>query len=84
MNHNGKLKSRRTREIDMSAAPYVLSGLSVQVAGVILRADVDEAAKTARVVQIGDAHNGNAVVIETVRMLLVQRVRRVHPGFRVS
>lgn len=63
--------------------PRIRTALSLEIGGVVLSAEIDEKAGTARIVQSGSPINGEAKAIEQGRELLVQRVRRFLPTLKV-
>lgn len=63
--------------------PRVLTGLSVEIAGVVIKAEIDEASKTVWLVQYGEPINGEALAIEKAVDLLAVRVKRTRPDLRL-
>ncbi len=63
--------------------PQVVSGLSLTVAGFVLTAVIDEAAKTATIELRGGIVNGEKAAIEAAAALLAGRLRRFRPDLRL-
>lgn len=68
----------------MSEPGRILSGLKMAVGNIELTAVIDEATRTARIVQTGEPLNGEAAAIEAVRALLIVRVKRTRPDLRIE
>jgi len=63
--------------------PQIMTGLSVQIAGVILAAVIDEEAKTVRIEQRGPSMNGSAPAIAEGRRQLLGRIKRTRPDLTI-